>query len=208
MIVPSAMNPTRLVPRSSTGLRLPRRGSLQAERLPKLSLAGDSRSSCIHHGATCSRRKSIADADHRNIPSKPIPLPSTHIFRTTSELQLQEDMVVAEYRELCMFHRLVEGMKERVQEQIVTSGHDIHRKGSSRDSTSHFSSTKGFPTTTNNEAWESPKLADESSRSAFLVEALHRASEIADFPTEASTTRKQLRRRSSVADEGIFILDM
>ena len=204
------MNPTRLVPRSSSGLKLPRRGSLQAERLPKLSLAGDSRSSCIHHGATCSRRKSIADADHRNIPSKPIPLPSTHISRTTSELQLQEDMAVAEWREVCMFRRLVDGMKERqrAQEQIVTPGHDIHRKDSSRDSTSHFSSTKGFPTTTNNEAWESPKLADESSRSAFLVEALHRASEFADFPTETPITRKQLRRRSSVADEGIFILDL
>ena len=199
------MNPTRLVPRSSSGLKLPRRGSLQAERLPKLSLAGDSRSSCIQHGATCSRRKSIAvDANHRNIPSKPIPLPCTHISRTTSELQLQEDMALAEYRELCMFRRLVDGMKER----IVTSGHGIYRMDSSEDSTSHFSSTKRFPTTTNNEAWESPKLADESSRSAFLVEALHRASEVVDFPTETSITRKQLRRRSSIADEGIFVLDL
>lgn len=45
--------------------------------------------------------------------SRPIPLPASHIHRTSSELQLSEDTVVAEYRELCMYHRLVVGMEER-----------------------------------------------------------------------------------------------
>ena len=166
------MNPTRLVPRSSAGLRLPRRGSL-----PKLSLAGDSRgsSTCIHkHGA--SRRKSIAvDVVHPKSLSKPIPLPCTHISRTTSELQLTEDMVLAEFREMCMYHRLVEGMKERQQalEQNMTSCHDIHRKDSSQGSNPHvrrLSSAKRFPTTTKNEEWESPEIVEESNRSAFLVD--------------------------------------
>ena len=204
------MNPTRLVPRSSAGLRLPRRGSLQSERLPRLSLAGDSRGSCIQHGA--SRRKSIAvDVVRPKSLSKPIPLPCTHISRTTSELQLTEDMVLAEFREMCMYHRLVEGMKERQQalEQNMTSCHDIHRKDSSQGSNPHvrrLSSAKRFPTTTKNEEWESPEIVEESNRSAFLVDVLQRASEIADFPTEKSTRRQQ-RRRSSVAD-GIFILDL
>ena len=208
------MSPTRLVSRSSAGLRLPRRGSLQAERLPKLSLASDSRGSCIQHGA--SRRKSIAvDVVHPKSLSKPIPLPCTHISRTTSELQLTEEMALAEFREMCMYHRLVEGMKERQQalKQNVTSCHEVYRKDLSQVSNSHvrrLSLAKHFPTTTNtcNEEWESPEFADESSRSASLIDVLQRASEIADFPNEKSTRRQQLRRRSSVASEGIFILDL
>ena len=209
------MNPTRLVSRSSAGQRLPRRGSLQAERLPKLSLASDSRGSCIQHGA--SRRKSIAvDVVHPKSLSKPIPLPCAHISRTSSEMQLTEDMALAEFREMCMFHRLVVGMKERQQalEHNMTSCHDIHRKDFSQGSNRHvrrLSPANYFPTATNtcNEEWESPEFAEESSRSAYLVDVLQRATEIADFPTEKSNRRQQLRRRSSVASaEGIFILDL
>lgn len=209
------MNPTRLVSRSSAGLRLPRRGSLQEARLPKLSLASDSRDLCIQHGA--SRRKSIAvDVVHPKSLSKPIPLPCTHISRTSSEMQLTEDMALAEFREMCMFHRLVVGMKERQQalEQNMTSCHDIYRKDFSQGFHRHvrrLSSANRFPTTTNtcNEEWESPEFAEEPSRSAYLVDVLQRATEIADFPTEKSKRRQQLRRRSSVVSaEGIFILDL
>ena len=207
--IPSAMNPTRLVPRSSSGLKLPRRGSLQAERLPKLSLAGDSRSSCTHHGATC-RRKSIAvDADHRNIPSKPIPLPSTHISRTTSELQLQEDMAVAEWREVCMFRRLVDGMKERqlAQHQHVTSCHQQHADcGVSQDSTPHPSSGKQqqllAPTTITPQ--KSPVFIEDSNRSAHLVEMLHRASQLGDLTgTEATAATTTTFNSSSISATAI-----
>eukprot|EP00562_Extubocellulus_spinifer_P001897 CAMPEP_0178488396 /NCGR_PEP_ID=MMETSP0696-20121128/9836_1 /TAXON_ID=265572 /ORGANISM="Extubocellulus spinifer, Strain CCMP396" /LENGTH=157 /DNA_ID=CAMNT_0020116159 /DNA_START=178 /DNA_END=651 /DNA_ORIENTATION=- len=51
----------------------------------------------------------------------PIPLPSTHISRTVSEIQLCEDMVVAEWREMCMFQRLVAGMKERKEARPISS---------------------------------------------------------------------------------------
>lgn len=43
----------------------------------------------------------------------PIPLPPTHIPRTKSELQLAEDMHAAEWRDRCMFQRLVTGIRER-----------------------------------------------------------------------------------------------
>jgi hypothetical protein len=39
--------------------------------------------------------------------SQSIPLPDSHIRRTQSELQLIEDKVVAEFRDLCMFYRVV-----------------------------------------------------------------------------------------------------
>lgn len=44
---------------------------------------------------------------------KVIPLPTNHIHRTASELQLAEDTRTAELRDLCMYHRLVGGMQQR-----------------------------------------------------------------------------------------------
>lgn len=46
-----------------------------------------------------------------------IPLPDYHITRTDSELQLSEDMAMAEYRDRCMFNRLVLGIQQRRQQQ-------------------------------------------------------------------------------------------
>eukprot|EP00568_Trieres_chinensis_P017667 CAMPEP_0183328092 /NCGR_PEP_ID=MMETSP0160_2-20130417/84107_1 /TAXON_ID=2839 ORGANISM="Odontella Sinensis, Strain Grunow 1884" /NCGR_SAMPLE_ID=MMETSP0160_2 /ASSEMBLY_ACC=CAM_ASM_000250 /LENGTH=255 /DNA_ID=CAMNT_0025496249 /DNA_START=41 /DNA_END=809 /DNA_ORIENTATION=- len=48
---------------------------------------------------------------------KAIPLPSTHVHRTKSELQLDEDQHAAEWRDRCMFQRLVVGIRERQQKQ-------------------------------------------------------------------------------------------
>ena len=48
----------------------------------------------------------------------PIPLPSSHITRTKSELQLREDTAAAEWADLAMFHRLVNGMRDRNQRQL------------------------------------------------------------------------------------------
>jgi hypothetical protein len=42
-----------------------------------------------------------------------IPLPSSHVHRTQSELQLHEDEEVAEQRDSTMFYRLVNGIRER-----------------------------------------------------------------------------------------------
>jgi hypothetical protein len=46
-------------------------------------------------------------------PSRSIPLPDSHIIRTHSEQQLIEDVAVAEGQELCMFYRVVSGIRER-----------------------------------------------------------------------------------------------
>lgn len=45
--------------------------------------------------------------------SQSIPLPSSHVHRTQSEVQLCEDMETAERRDLNMFYRLVNGIRER-----------------------------------------------------------------------------------------------
>lgn len=51
----------------------------------------------------------------RRSQSLAIPLPESHIRRTKSEVQLNENMAVAEYRDRCMFNRLVCGIRERQQ---------------------------------------------------------------------------------------------
>jgi len=52
-----------------------------------------------------------------------IPLPSSHVHRTQSELQLCEDMESAERRDLSMFYRLVNGIRER-QMNLVKEHHE------------------------------------------------------------------------------------
>lgn len=47
--------------------------------------------------------------------SRNIPLPSSHITRTQSELQLSEAVAAAEWQDLCMFYRVVRGIRERQQ---------------------------------------------------------------------------------------------
>eukprot|EP01083_Nonionella_stella_P252793 870586_1 len=47
------------------------------------------------------------------MPARPMNLPSYHIHRTDSEAQLFEDMAVAEYRDRCMFHRLITGIRSQ-----------------------------------------------------------------------------------------------
>jgi hypothetical protein len=59
----------------------------------------------------------IADSGVRPIEnnrrSQNIPLPMSHMHRTQSEAQLREDMESAEQRDLNMFYRLVNGIRER-----------------------------------------------------------------------------------------------
>lgn len=57
----------------------------------------------------------VAGTQHHQImgeSSRPIPLPSSHIHRTRSELQLETDQSIAELRESAMFRRLAIGMAE------------------------------------------------------------------------------------------------
>lgn len=49
----------------------------------------------------------------RHRRSLAIPLPDTHIQRTESELELHENMAMAEYRDICMFNRLISGIRQR-----------------------------------------------------------------------------------------------
>jgi hypothetical protein len=53
--------------------------------------------------------------------SQSIPLPSSHVHRTHSEVQLCEDMETAERRDLNMFYRLVNGIRERQAHLVVDS---------------------------------------------------------------------------------------
>jgi hypothetical protein len=57
-----------------------------------------------------SKRKTVSMGSSR---SSNIPLPSTHVPRTQSELQLYLDEEVAEQRDINMFYRLVNGIRER-----------------------------------------------------------------------------------------------
>eukprot|EP00540_Astrosyne_radiata_P015142 CAMPEP_0116825980 /NCGR_PEP_ID=MMETSP0418-20121206/2276_1 /TAXON_ID=1158023 /ORGANISM="Astrosyne radiata, Strain 13vi08-1A" /LENGTH=185 /DNA_ID=CAMNT_0004454567 /DNA_START=190 /DNA_END=748 /DNA_ORIENTATION=+ len=52
-------------------------------------------------------------AEEQRSRTQTIPLPSYHIPKTQSEKQLCEDMAAAEWRDLCMFYRVVHGIRER-----------------------------------------------------------------------------------------------
>jgi hypothetical protein len=46
-------------------------------------------------------------------PKTTIPFPKSHIHRTRSELQLTEEILAAEARDLIMFHRLINGIHKK-----------------------------------------------------------------------------------------------
>ena len=50
--------------------------------------------------------------------SETIPLPSSHVHRTQSELQLSEDMEAAERRDISMFYRLITGIRHRQMNRV------------------------------------------------------------------------------------------
>lgn len=63
-----------------------------------------------------------------------IPMPACHMQRTESEVQLHEDNAVAEYRDQCMFNRVVRGTRHRQQQcdadvgKVTPSGSgDLHK---------------------------------------------------------------------------------
>jgi hypothetical protein len=80
--------------------------------MPSLSPGDDSNNSPLSPGVLpcASKRKSSSKESSR---SSSIPLPSTHVARTQSELQLYLDEEVAEQRDTNMFYRLVNGIRQR-----------------------------------------------------------------------------------------------
>lgn len=73
----------------------------------------------------CQRTNSISSSHSRTIQ-----FPSSHVTRTQSELQLSEDMAAAEWKDLCMFYRVVGGIRKQ-QEQHLSStvgGVPIHQE--------------------------------------------------------------------------------
>lgn len=204
------INQTSAIPRTSTGLRLRQHDSMPEERLPKLSLAGAAGGRGIYNGHGQHKQSSPTTATtprpSGSHPSRPIPLPRTHITRTASELQLREDMAVAEWREMCMFRRLVDGMKERqqAQHQHVTSCHQQRAAyGDSQDSTPHPSSGKQQQLPTTITPQESPVFIEDSNRSARLVEMLHRASLLGDLTGTETTTTSTTFNSSSISATAI-----
>lgn len=70
--------------------------------------------------------------------STSIPLPSSHVPRTQSELQLSIDEEAAEQRDARMFYRLVNGIRERQQQQATTALSSVNWENSFDDSISRL----------------------------------------------------------------------
>jgi hypothetical protein len=76
-------------------------------------------------------KKEMASANVHSVQhrSNTIPMPDSHVPRTHSEVQLHEDTAAAEWRDLCMFYRVVNGIRER---QSRDSSHYTLRGGEIR----------------------------------------------------------------------------
>jgi hypothetical protein len=73
------------------------------------------------------QRRGSSIHDRLNLsPKNGIPMPDYHIQRTESELQLNEDMAMAEYRDKCMFNRLVTGIQQRRQHHFDSQQHQLY----------------------------------------------------------------------------------
>jgi len=163
----------------------------------------------------------------------PIPMPSDHIHRTKSELQLTEETKAAEWRDRAMFHRLVSGIRQRQelreQDQRQATGFAGHLPRTDKridsivsgsEGTDHFLGTPTAPVT----PYDSPPhhsrcdMTDDVP-AMDLQDALLRASGIAldakdsgwslegyDCPEVAPKERSEDENGNE--DEGIFSLDL
>jgi hypothetical protein len=82
----------------------------QSPNLPRYDKAPDESGAVMAAGDL--RRLNLGASQPAN-RSGTIPLPSSHIHRTQSELQLCEEMANAERRDLTMFYRLINGIRDR-----------------------------------------------------------------------------------------------
>lgn len=71
---------------------------------------------------------SYEDDSHSRSPA--IPLPKSHIRRTESEANLTENLKLAEFRDQCMFNRLVNGIQKQQQLLYNAEIHDKSRQDS------------------------------------------------------------------------------
>ena len=92
--------------------------------------------------------------------SASIPLPSSHIDRTQSELQLCVDEAAAEQREISMFYRVVNGIRERQQTLAAAHPYPHQHQEQTRPTPSHFYS-RPYP------------MADETESSYHTAMPLH-----------------------------------
>jgi hypothetical protein len=90
----------------------------------------------------------------RPSPTMTIPLPRSHIPRTLSEVQLSEEMIEAELRELRMFYRVVNGIQtqQKRDSSVVVTPDGSRNEGSTSNINgwdSHFDdwSIAGFTDT-------------------------------------------------------------
>jgi hypothetical protein len=121
--------------------------------------------------------------------SASIPIPSKGLIRTPSELQLLEDEAMAEYRDYCMYNRIVNGIAHSKNKQ---GGGDMNRSLANADSVQNI-----------NRARHLPVLPDVVSSSL--------QDDDDEFRQEwqlCSNCGGTVEDSSAEDDEGIFILDM
>ena len=122
----------------------------------------------------------------QSLPSRPIPLPSSHIHRTRSELQLETDQSDAKLRESAMFNRLADGMAAN------RKGLDfifINQQAPSTTKTQHM------------EAHQEKHGGLCNDEVEDLSRVLRRASKLCCMDTNGS------KGESSEVEEGIFLID-
>ena len=152
-----------------------------------------------------------------------IPLPSYHISKTESEHQLCEDLAEAELRDLCMFYRVVNGIRERQQpartrptEKIRDTGENLGIRRSETGATTgtstrfgreeqrheplHFQRRLLFPRFVQNE----PSMADDATMASTGTTGTARTNEVTNTTAQSGSTRRRtFLDFSSRDDDGI-----
>jgi len=71
-----------------------------------------------HYSKSINRKLSLSTREKNSSSTQAMSLPSSHVLRTQSEMQLSEDIAAAEWRDNCMFNRLVNGIKENQAKRL------------------------------------------------------------------------------------------
>lgn len=112
-----------------------------------------------------------------NRRSRNIPLPLSHVQRTQSEAQLCEDMETAEQRDLNMFCRLVNGIRERQMDLVrenessaaAAAFYDpAHALTEAEQSLAHIIHTRNAPASTNTTSTTTSFRINTGRRNNFL----------------------------------------
>mmetsp|Transcript_16428 Transcript_16428/g.36478 ORF Transcript_16428/g.36478 Transcript_16428/m.36478 type:complete len:280 (-) Transcript_16428:271-1110(-) len=128
-----------------------------------------------------------------------IPFPSSHIPRTKSELQLHEDTAAAEWADMCMFHRLVTGIRER-QHVILESEHRAQTATVREQRQDRFGDRQLLhPNTRPRIVRPAPTVQTERCIDSIISTRHNRAVSLEDMTT--STTKDESSRSSSKEDQ-------